>query len=177
MFEFNPIFAGRIKGRDKFPQTYCPGFGFGKTLEHNIALFRGLPRLCGGAYRVLVGVSRKSMLGALTGKPVAVGGPARGRGVIAAASYEARRFGVRSALPTSQAMRLCPDLVLIAPDFEPEYLIFAGGKPFRGRLVEKFGDGIMSAIDFSMHIDKEENPAGDRVVITMNGKFLPYKSW
>lgn len=42
---------------------------------------------------------------------------------------------------------------------------------------EKFGDGIMSAIDFSMHIDKEENPAGDRVVITMNGKFLPYKSW
>jgi len=42
---------------------------------------------------------------------------------------------------------------------------------------EKFGDGIMSAIDFSMNIDKEENPAGDRVVITLNGKFLPYKSW
>lgn len=42
---------------------------------------------------------------------------------------------------------------------------------------EKFGDGIMSAIDFSMKVGKEENPAGDRVVITMNGKFLPYKSW
>jgi len=42
---------------------------------------------------------------------------------------------------------------------------------------EKFGDGIMSAIDFSMYIDKEENPLGDRVVVTMNGKFLPYKSW
>ena len=42
---------------------------------------------------------------------------------------------------------------------------------------EKFGDGIMSAIDFSMDIDKEKNKAGDRVVITMNGKFLPYKSW
>jgi cyanate lyase len=42
---------------------------------------------------------------------------------------------------------------------------------------EKFGDGIMSAIDFSMDIDKEKNPAGDRVVITMNGKFLAYKSW
>lgn len=42
---------------------------------------------------------------------------------------------------------------------------------------EKFGDGIMSAIDFSLDIDKEENPAGDRVVVTMNGKFLPYKSW
>lgn len=42
---------------------------------------------------------------------------------------------------------------------------------------EKFGDGIMSAIDYSMHVEKEENPAGDRVVITMNGKFLPYKAW
>jgi cyanate lyase len=42
---------------------------------------------------------------------------------------------------------------------------------------EKFGDGIMSAIDYTMHIDKEENPAGDRVIVTMNGKFLPYKSW
>jgi len=42
---------------------------------------------------------------------------------------------------------------------------------------EKFGDGIMSAIDFSMEVDKEENPKGDRVVITMNGKFLPYKAW
>ena len=42
---------------------------------------------------------------------------------------------------------------------------------------EKFGDGIMSAIDFSMDIEKEENPNGDRVVVTMNGKFLPYRSW
>ncbi|MFP4154572.1 MAG: cyanase [Halothiobacillaceae bacterium] len=42
---------------------------------------------------------------------------------------------------------------------------------------EEFGDGIMSAIDFSMDIRRDENPAGDRVVITMNGKFLPYKSW
>ena len=42
---------------------------------------------------------------------------------------------------------------------------------------EKFGDGIMSAIDFSMEIDKEENPKGDRVLIKLDGKFLPYKSW
>ena len=42
---------------------------------------------------------------------------------------------------------------------------------------EKFGDGIMSAIDFSMDIGKEENPAGDLVLINLNGKFLPYKSW
>ena len=42
---------------------------------------------------------------------------------------------------------------------------------------EKFGDGIMSAIDFSMEVAKQEDPKGDRVVVTMNGKFLPYKSW
>ena len=53
----------------------------------------------------------------LRGKPVAVGGLATERGVVAAASYEARRFGVHSAMPTSQAVRLCPSLVLIHPDF------------------------------------------------------------
>ena len=51
------------------------------------------------------------------------------------------------------------------------------GETIKELIHEKFGDGIMSAIDFSMHIDKAENPAGDRVVVTMNGKFLPYKSW
>lgn len=51
------------------------------------------------------------------------------------------------------------------------------GKTMKEIIGEKFGDGIMSAIDFSLDIDKEENPLGDRVVITMNGKFLPYKSW
>lgn len=51
------------------------------------------------------------------------------------------------------------------------------GETIKELIHEKFGDGIMSAIDFSMHIDKEENPAGDRVNVTMSGKFLPYKSW
>ena len=51
------------------------------------------------------------------------------------------------------------------------------GETIKALIHEKFGDGIMSAIDFTMHIDKEEDPAGDRVKITMSGKFLPYKSW
>ncbi|QSZ41619.1 cyanase [Sulfurimonas aquatica] len=51
------------------------------------------------------------------------------------------------------------------------------GETMKEIVQEKFGDGIMSAIDFSLDIDKEEDPKGDRVVITMNGKFLPYKSW
>jgi len=54
---------------------------------------------------------------ALRGRPVAVGGRPEGRGVVAAASYEARVFGVRSAIPMSRAVRLCPELVIVRPDF------------------------------------------------------------
>lgn len=51
------------------------------------------------------------------------------------------------------------------------------GETIKELIHEKFGDGIMSAIDFTMEIDKQEDPKGDRVVVKLNGKFLPYKSW
>jgi DNA polymerase-4 len=54
----------------------------------------------------------------LRGRPVAVGGAPDKRGVVAAASYEARTFGVRSAIPMSRAVRLCPSLVIVRPDFQ-----------------------------------------------------------
>ena len=47
-----------------------PGFGFGKTFDHNRQLFQALPRLCGHGYNVLVGVSRKRMLEEITGRPL-----------------------------------------------------------------------------------------------------------
>src|SRR5438067_3161195 len=53
----------------------------------------------------------------LRGKPIAVGGQPQSRGVVAAASYEARAFGVFSAMPMSKAVRLCPSLVIVRPDF------------------------------------------------------------
>ena len=51
------------------------------------------------------------------------------------------------------------------------------GLPLKDVIQEKFGDGIMSAIDFSLTVDKVEDPKGDRVNVTMNGKFLPYRKW
>ncbi|MGP0062876.1 MAG: cyanase [Isosphaeraceae bacterium] len=51
------------------------------------------------------------------------------------------------------------------------------GLPLKDVIQETFGDGIMSAIDFTMEVEKEEDPKGDRVKITMSGKFLPYKKW
>lgn len=51
------------------------------------------------------------------------------------------------------------------------------GFPLKEIIQEKFGDGIMSAIDFTMDVEKESDPKGDRVKITMSGKFLPYKKW
>jgi cyanate lyase len=56
-------------------------------------------------------------------------------------------------------------------------LVLVYGETIKALIHEKFGDGIMSAIDFSMDMDKQEDPKGDRVVITLNGKFLPYKKF
>ena len=56
-------------------------------------------------------------------------------------------------------------------------LINVYGTTFKALIHEEFGDGIMSAIDFRMDLAREPNPAGDRVSITMSGKFLPYKTY
>ena len=58
------------RGVDRARITLDPGFGFGKTLEHNVALARGLASLAAPGYPLLVGVSRKAMIGGLAGRPV-----------------------------------------------------------------------------------------------------------
>ena len=54
-------------------------------------------------------------------------------------------------------------------------LVMVNGPAWKALIEEEFGDGIMSAIDFDMVIERLPNPKGDRVQITMSGKFLPYK--
>jgi cyanate lyase len=51
------------------------------------------------------------------------------------------------------------------------------GSTIKELIHEEFGDGIMSAIDFSMDIQREQNPKGDRVSVVLSGKFLPYQSY
>jgi dihydropteroate synthase len=83
-----------------------PGFGFGKTLQHNIDLFRSLPRLCRLGYPVLVGLSRKSMLGSLTGRPVQdrLGGSVAA--AVLAAQLGAAVVRVHDAAETVDALRV-----------------------------------------------------------------------
>lgn len=76
--------------------------------------------------------------------------------------------------PTKNWDKVVPTDPLIYRWYE---MINVYGDTIKEIINEKFGDGIMSAIDFTMKIDKQEDPKGDRVLVTLSGKFLPYKSW
>ena len=75
----------------------------------------------------------------------------------------------KGSLPTS-----VPTDPLIYRFYE---LVSVYGTTFKELIHEEFGDGIMSAIDFRMDLQREPDPKGDRVSITMSGKFLPYKTY
>jgi dihydropteroate synthase len=87
-----------------------PGFGFGKTLEHNRALFRAIPALAAMGYPLLVGVSRKKMIGDLTGRPVTE----RAAGSVAAALLAAQNGAsivrVHDVKETVDAIRIWQEL-------------------------------------------------------------------
>lgn len=83
-----------------------PGFGFGKTLEHNLALLRGLPSLLEEGYPVLAGLSRKSMLGRITGRPVGERVTASAVAALLAAQFGARILRVHDVGATRDALRL-----------------------------------------------------------------------
>ena len=99
-----------------------------------------------------------------------------------------------SAQKVAEALGLGPDIAdaLVAPankgeaastvskeplQYRFQEIIYVYGETLKALIEEKFGAGIMSAIDFTMDVEKVPDPKGDRVKIVMNGKFLGYKTW
>ena len=83
-----------------------------------------------------------------------------------------------------EALTECPLKGSLEPVIPTDPLIYrlyevmqVYGMPLKAVVHEKFGDGIMSAIDFTLDVENEPDPKGDRVKIIMCGKFLPYKKW
>ena len=99
---------------------------------------------------------------------------------------EATKIVTTLGLPESMAepLTVAPLKGSLEPQIPTDPLIYrfyeimqVYGMPIKAVVHEKFGDGIMSAIDFSVEVEKIEDPKGDRVQIIMCGKFLPYKKW
>jgi cyanate lyase len=112
---------------------------------------------------------------------------------IAALFYRQAQASAEEAKKVTAALGLGPDIAEALTEFPckglgpvvpTDPLIYrfyeimqVYGMPMKAVIHEKFGDGIMSAIDFTLEVEKEEDPKGDRVRVTMSGKFLPYKKW
>lgn len=93
----------------------------------------------------------------LKGKPLGIGGPPNSRSVLCTASYEARKFGVRAAMPSSQAVRLCPQLILIPPNFD---LYKKESRAVRA-IFERFTDRIEPLSLDEAYLDVTDSPHKD----------------
>ncbi|MEG4112115.1 MULTISPECIES: cyanase [unclassified Microcoleus] len=103
-----------------------------------------------------------------------------------ASQDEAEKIVSALGLDSETAAVLCEPLLKgsLEPSVPVDPLIYrfyeilqVYGMPLKAVIHEKFGDGIMSAIDFTLDVEKEADPKGDRVKIIMSGKFLEYKKW
>jgi cyanate lyase len=90
-------------------------------------------------------------------------------GLDGAAACALQEFPMRGSLPQNP-----PTDSVIYRFYE---IVQVYGSTLKAVIHEQFGDGIMSAIDFTMDVEKVPDPKGDRVKVTMEGKFLPYKKW
>ena len=110
-----------------------------------------------------------ALLGQHPMSPAEAQGAVRALGLGPEVAAALQQYPTRGTLDTS---------VPIDPTIYRFYeLIQVYGTTIKELIHEGFGDGIMSAIDFEMDIQKLEDPKGDRVVVTLNGKFLPYKKF
>ncbi|WP_046469624.1 cyanase [Allosalinactinospora lopnorensis] len=84
---------------------------------------------------------------------------------VAALQVDASRGSLGAAVPTDPLIYRFYEIVQVY------------GTTLKAVIEERFGTGIMSAIDFTMDVSRREDPKGDRVVVTLDGKFLPYRTW
>lgn len=119
-----------------------------------------------GAHEVWVA---SALLGqnTMTAEQAAAAGSALGldQETVAALQRDACRGSLGVAVPTDPLIYRFYEIVQVY------------GTTLKALIEERFGTGIMSAIDFTMDIAKKEDPKGDRVVVTLDGKFLPYRQW
>jgi cyanate lyase len=102
-----------------------------------------------------------------------------------ASQEEAHKLALALGLEPAEAAALtdfpCKGLGPVVPTDPLIYRFYeilqVYGMPLKAVIHEKFGDGIMSAIDFTVDVEKEEDPKGERVRVIMSGKFLPYRKW
>jgi dihydropteroate synthase len=97
-------------GIDRSRIVIDPGFGFGKSLQHNLSLLNGLALICELELPVLVGISRKSMLGAIIDRPVTERLYASLAAAVIAYQKGARLFRVHDVAPTKDALSVCDTL-------------------------------------------------------------------
>jgi cyanate lyase len=115
---------------------------------------------------------------------------------LASCCHGENSLDAKTAAGLGQALSLAPEVVTALQQFPTKGISFGDkvvptdpliyrfyeimvvyGASLKDVIQETCGDGIMSAIDFTLDVRREPDPKGDRVVVTMNGKFLPYKKW
>lgn len=130
------------------------------------------------------GATYKEIAEAVGGHPVWVASVIHGQNSMAKEEADklAGFLGLDSGI--SEAVQDCPMKGSLDMTVPVDPLIYrfheitqVYGSTMKAVIHEMFGDGIMSAIDFEIDIARKEDPKGDRVVITYNGKFLPYRKW
>jgi len=136
------------------------------------------------AAKAAKGLTWEAIAQAVGGHPVFVTSALLGQNSLepaqAAKAAEALGLGPELAAVLQECpMKGCLDAAVVADPLIYRFheITQVYGTTMKAIIHEKFGDGIMSAIDFKIDISKEEDPKGDRVVVTYNGKFLPYKKW